>query len=134
HRRDPGCDAGRRRLRRSASRARARDACRSRPVERAAVKRLVTLCHLALVLALAGCGGGGHGSATLKVTRDHGRHVLLVARVPAGLTAMQALERKAHVKTAYGGRFVVSINGVAGQPHRERFYWINGRLGDRSAV
>ena len=87
---------------------------------------------LLLVLALAGCGGSG-GSATLKVTRDHGRHVFLVANVPAGLTAMQALERKADVKTSYGGRFVVSIDGVASATHRDWFYFINGSLGDRSA-
>jgi len=88
---------------------------------------------LGVALALAGCGGGERGSATLKVTRDHGRHVVLVAEVPAGLTAMQALQRKADVKTSYGGRFVVEINGVASAAHRDWFYWINGKLGDRSA-
>jgi hypothetical protein len=88
---------------------------------------------LLAALAVAGCGGGG-GTATLKVTRDHGRRVLLVTHVPAGLTAMQALERKADVKTSYGGRFVVSINGVASARQRDWFYWINGVLGDRSAV
>ena len=37
----------------------------------------------------AGCGGtGGAGHATLWVTRDRGRTVLLVATVPAGLTAL----------------------------------------------
>ncbi len=91
------------------------------------------LALLAVLLCTA-CGAEQHGSATLKVTRDRGQHVLLVARVPAGLTAMQALERKAKVETAYGGRFVVSINGVASAPHRDWFYWINGRLGDRSAA
>jgi hypothetical protein len=93
------------------------------------VKKLALL----FVLVLAGCGGGEHGVATLKVTRDHGRQVLLVARVPAGLTAMQALQRKAEVKTSYGGRFVVSINGLASAPHRDWFYFIDGVLGDRSA-
>jgi len=88
---------------------------------------------LLVVLALAGCGGES-GTATLKVTRDHGHHVLLTARVPAGLTAMQALERKATVKTSYGGRFVVSINGLASAPHRDWFYFIDGVLGDRSAA
>ena len=95
------------------------------------MRRLASL--LAIALVLAGCGGSG-GSATLKVTRDHGRHVLLTASVPSGLTAMQALQRKADVKTAYGGRFVASIDGVASAPRRDWFYFVNGNLGDRSAA
>jgi Domain of unknown function (DUF4430) len=95
------------------------------------VRRLAPL--LLLALALAGCGGSG-GNATLKVTRDHGRSVLLTAEVPAGLTAMQALQRKADVKTSYGGRFVVSINGLASAAKRDWFYFVNGKLGDRSAA
>jgi hypothetical protein len=97
------------------------------------VKRPLRHAAVAVTLALAGCGGTS-GTATLKVTRDHGRRVLLTTRVPAGLTAMQALERKAQVKTAYGGRFVVSINGLASSPHRDWFYFIDGVLGDRSAA
>jgi hypothetical protein len=97
------------------------------------VRRLASVVALALALALAGCGGS-RGSATLKVTRDHGRNVLLKAQVPAGLTAMQALQRKANVKTSYGGRFVVAINGVASAPQRAWFYFVNGKLGDRSAA
>ena len=58
----------------------------------------MTKLALLLVLALAGCGGDS-GSATLWVTRDRGEHVLLVARVPAGLTAMQALERECWMPT-----------------------------------
>jgi hypothetical protein len=91
------------------------------------------LALLFLVLVLAGCGGDG-GSATLWVTRDRGQHVLLVAHVPAGLTAMQALERKADVKTAYGGRFVDAIDGVATARQRDWFYFVNGVLPSRSAV
>jgi len=88
---------------------------------------------LLLVLVLAGCGGN-EGSATLWVTRDRGRHVVLVARVPAGLTAMQALERKANVKTSYGGRFVDAINGVASVSRRDWFYFVDGVPPSRSAV
>ena len=95
------------------------------------MRRLASV--VALALALAGCGES-RGGATLKVTRDHGRNVLLKAQVPAGLTAMQALQRKADVKTSYGGRFVVSINGVASAPQRDWFYFVNGKLGDRSAA
>jgi hypothetical protein len=93
------------------------------------VKKLALL----LALALAGCGGGG-GSATLWVTRDRGQNVLLVARVPAGLTAMQALERKADVKASYGGRFVDAIDGVASETQRDWFYFVNGVPPARSAV
>jgi hypothetical protein len=93
------------------------------------VKKLALL----FVLVLAGCGGG-NGSATLWVPRDRGEHVLLVARVPAGLTAMQALERKAKVKTSYGGRFVDAIGGVASAPQRDWFYFVDGVPPSRSAV
>ena len=93
------------------------------------MKRLALL----LVLVVAGCGGNS-GTATLRITRDRGHHVLLVARVPAGLTAMQALERKAKIETSYGGRFVVAINGLASAPHHDWFYWVNGVLADRSAA
>ena len=65
-----------------------------------------------LLLALVAAGGGGareHGTATLWVTRDRGAHVLYAGTVPAGLTAMQALDRKRDITTRYGGRFVQSI-------------------------
>ena len=65
---------------------------------------------VAAVALLAGCGSGaGAGKATLWVTRDEGKQVLLVRTVPAGETAMQALERSAKLSTRYGGRFVQSI-------------------------
>ena len=72
--------------------------------------------------------------ATLWVTRDRGQHVLLVARVPSGLTAMQALDRKARLETAYGGRFVVAIDGLAGAPQRDWFYFVDGVPPSRSAA
>jgi hypothetical protein len=98
------------------------------------VKRIASLLF---VLVLAGCGGtrtAGH--ATLWVTRDHGLHVLLVKTVPAGLTAMQALEGVAHVGTRYGGRYVQSIDGVDGSlsARRDWFYFVNGIEADRSAA
>ena len=64
---------------------------------------------------LAGCGGGGgHGQATVWVTRDEGKTVLLVRRVPAGETAMQALDRSAKIDTRYGGRSVEAIERAWG--------------------
>lgn len=49
---------------------------------------------------------------------------------------MQALDRVADIETRYGGRYVQSIDGVAGSLTRRRdwFYFINGYEGDRSAA
>jgi hypothetical protein len=95
--------------------------------------------RLALVLAavaLAGCSGGESGKATLWITRDRGAHVLVAKQVPAGLTAMQALDRVADLDTRYGGRYVQAIDGLAGSlsSRRDWFYFVNGYEGDRSAA
>ena len=98
------------------------------------MKRLaVALC----LLCLAGCGGSSDGGeATLWVTRDHGAEVVLSGTVPSGLTAMQALERKASVDTAYGGRFVDGIEGVENDEGARQswFYFVNGIEADRGAA
>lgn len=89
------------------------------------------------VAALAGCGSTHtKGSATLWITRDRGQHVLLVDKVKAGQTAMQALQHAAKVKTSYGGRFVQSIDGVSGDrsSRRDWFYFVNGYEADRGAA
>ena len=87
------------------------------------------------VAALAGCGGAG-GQATLWITRDRGASVLLERRVPAGLTAMQALDRVADIKTRYAGRYVQAIDGIEGSlsGRLDWFYFINGYEADRSAA
>ncbi|HYZ19742.1 MAG TPA: DUF4430 domain-containing protein [Gaiellaceae bacterium] len=56
--------------------------------------------------------------------------------VPAGLTAMQALDREADVETRYGGRFVQSIEGLEGDvgERRDWFFFVNGIEADRSAT
>src|SRR5205807_10334626 len=85
-----GRDAERARVHRPASRdARARGTRRCDPLERPVVKKRSAAVVLA-VATLSGCAsGGGHGTATIWVTRDRGAHVLLIRHVPAGLTAMQ---------------------------------------------
>ena len=92
---------------------------------------------VALVAALAGCGGSKNGGeATLWVTRDRGAKTMVTATVPAGLTAMQALRREADVDTSYGGRFVESIEGLSGDAgaRRDWFYFVNGIEADRGAA
>jgi Domain of unknown function (DUF4430) len=103
------------------------------------VRLQVTVCYLAFVALLAaGCGSlpGGKGTATVWVTRDRGAHVVLVRHVPAGETAMQALERVAKVQTAYGGRYVEAVGGVSGSlsSQRDWFYFVNGIESDRGAA
>jgi uncharacterized protein DUF4430 len=98
----------------------------------------VTRGLLVLTLVVAGCGGGGrmHGTATLWVTRDRGAQVVFRGEVPAGLTAMQALDRRLDVTTRYGGRFVQSIAGIDGSlgGQRDWFFFVNGVEADRSAA
>jgi Domain of unknown function (DUF4430) len=100
------------------------------------VKRTVLACLGAA--ALAGCGSSspGKGEASVWITRDRGAHVIVVKKVPAGETAMEALQRVADVKTRYGGRFVQSINGVSGNlsAQRDWLYFINGYEADRGAA
>jgi hypothetical protein len=62
--------------------------------------------------------------------------VILAQKVPAGLTAMQALDRSADIKTRYSGRYVQAINGIEGSidARRDWFYFINGYEADRSAA
>jgi uncharacterized protein DUF4430 len=90
----------------------------------------------ALAVALAGCGSdtSGAGSATVWVTRARGAHVLHVARVPAGVSAMQALDRVAKLKTRFGGRYVRVVDGLEEHGSRAWFYYVNGYLADRSAA
>ena len=98
--------------------------------------RATPLLLAALIAASCGAGGTADGTATVWVTRDRGTTVLLVRTVPAGLTAMQALDRVADVQTRYGGRFVQAIDGIESSATRRRdwFYFINGYDADRGAT
>ncbi|MFL5923880.1 MAG: DUF4430 domain-containing protein [Gaiellaceae bacterium] len=91
-----------------------------------------------LAVALAGCGSSSTtssaGRATLWVTRDRGAQVLHLARVPAGTSVMQALDRIASVKTRFGGRYVREVDGLEEHGRTAWFYYVNGYLADRSAA
>ena len=99
------------------------------------MKRFAALAAI-LTVALAGCSSGtsSSGHATVWVTRDRGAQVLHVGKVPAGLTAMQALQRVAKVKTRYGGRYVRSVDEVAEHGRRSWFYYVNGYLADQGSA
>jgi hypothetical protein len=95
------------------------------------------LAALAALVLLAGCGGSGgeEGTATLWVTRDRGAEVLLDVEVDAGQSLMRALGSEVELETRYGGRYVQSIDGLAGSldDQRDWFWFVNGYEGDRSA-
>lgn len=101
--------------------------------------RHAALRALVVVLLLAGCGGSARadeGTAQLWVTRDRGTEVLVEAEVDAGQTLMRALAAEADVETRYGGRYVQSVDGLAGDlgAQRDWFWFVNGYEGDRSAA
>jgi hypothetical protein len=90
----------------------------------------------ALAALAAGCGAGA-GSAPsqtrLTVTRDFGsraQQALSAPKVSGSETVMRLLQRNAKVTTRFGGRFVQSIDGVAGGRRAGRpfdwFYYVNG--------
>ena len=95
------------------------------------------LAALVVLVLLAGCGGAGgeEGTATLWVTRDRGAELLLETEVEAGQTLMRALDSQVDLETRYGGRYVQSIDGLAGslEGQRDWFWFVNGYEGDRSA-
>jgi Domain of unknown function (DUF4430) len=100
--------------------------------------RRAGLVSLLVALALAGCGEErtGSGTASLWVTRDGGASVMHTGTVPAGLSALEAVDRELDVETRYGGRFVQSIDGVDGSlAHRRDWFWyVNGLEGPTSAA
>lgn len=100
--------------------------------------RARALAALAVLVLLAGCGGSGgeEGTAQLWVTRDRGATLLVEAEVAAGQSLMRALAGEAEIETRYGGRYLQSVNGIAGSLERQRdwFWFVNGYEGDRSAA
>jgi hypothetical protein len=95
---------------------------------------------LAATLALAGCGlGAGNAPAhvSLLVTQGFGAQALLARpnpKIVGADTVMRMLERNASVRTAYGGGFVESINGLSGGGSSDWFYYVNGVQAGKGAA
>ena len=86
---------------------------------------------------LAGCGLGpgntkGGDGVQLRVTRDFGQKMLAsasAAKVRSSDTVMRFLQAHAKTSTRYGGGFIQSIDGLAGNDASGRndwFYFVNG--------
>jgi Domain of unknown function (DUF4430) len=98
-----------------------------------------------LAPAAAGCGFGegserAGGVATLRVTRDFGHEALgsmRLDKVHEGDTVMRMLRSKFDVTTRFGGRFVQSIDGLAGEGtggQVDWFFFVNGVEADKGAA
>jgi uncharacterized protein DUF4430 len=99
-------------------------------------RRPAAAIALTAALAAAGCGlgpGPSVGDVQLTVTRDYGSDALLErseSDAPESETAMRVLDRSADISTRYGGRFVQSVDGIAGETRGGRrydwFFYVNG--------
>ena len=110
------------------------------------MRRLAAVVCLALTaLGAAGCGLGageeqGGDPVVLRVTRDFGHRELGAAQignVREDETVMRMLRSEFDIDTRYGGRFVQSIDGLAGDGaggERDWFYWVNGVEGSVGAA
>jgi hypothetical protein len=102
------------------------------------------LIVLAAALALAGCGFGPgaakQGPVELRVTRDFGQKELSPPvqrdRVRSSDTVMRLLQASHKVATAYGGGFVQSIDGLAGNKSADHdwFFYVNGTESSEGAA
>jgi Domain of unknown function (DUF4430) len=102
---------------------------------------LIVAAALAATALLGGCGfGAGPGTkdASVEVTSDFGSRLVGSASerdVPGAETVMSLLERHFKVSTRYGGGFVQSIDGHAGDTnHLDWFYYVNGILAPKGAA
>jgi uncharacterized protein DUF4430 len=102
---------------------------------RTRASRALALAATLAALALGGCGFGAGTStkegAQLDVTRDFGQkhgEPARLAHVHESDTVMRFLQATHKVVTRYGGGFVQSVDGLAGDRSREVdwFFYVNG--------
>jgi hypothetical protein len=102
--------------------------------------RSATFVLLAACAAIgAGCGSSGEtGPATsLTVTRDYGAAEVAkpeMVDATTGLTALRQLETVHKVTTAYGGRYVKSINGTTEDDDSSWLFYVDGVESDQGAT
>ncbi len=107
--------------------------------------RIRSALLLATCLVLAACGtskteqasesaatAAGSGTPVL-ITADWGRTKVAEGRSPAG-TVLAATEGVVPVETTYGGRYVSTLAGEAGDGEREWLFWMNGIESDLGAA
>jgi hypothetical protein len=99
--------------------------------------RITATAAALFAVAVAGCGVGegesDEGTASLRVTRDHGAELIAEATTAdpsESETVARFLDREAEVETSYGGNFIDSINGVESSVESGRtldwYFYVNG--------
>ncbi|MHC1586648.1 MAG: DUF4430 domain-containing protein [Candidatus Hecatellaceae archaeon] len=79
-------------------------------------------------------------SQTIIIAVENFGHKLIFEeeiQASEGLTAMEALKMVAEVETAYGGKFIVAINGLRSrypEALKDWFFYVNGFLADKGAT
>lgn len=105
----------------------------------------VILVALLLLASILGCSAESsddqqRSSITVGVvvTKSFGQELILeeTIQVPAGASAMEALQQVADVDTAYGGGFVNAINGIRSKrsAREDWLFYINGIAANRGAA
>jgi hypothetical protein len=104
-------------------------------------RRLAILAALATTVAGCGLGAGTSSSGiSLTVTDGFGKKVVVLkddAKTHGEETVMRLLQRNAKVTTRFGGGFVQSVDGLAGQSGSspvDWFYFVNGSEGSKGAA
>jgi hypothetical protein len=71
------------------------------------------------------------------ITKDCGQNVVVEkTEVPAGQTAMQALDRVAEVETDDGGKFVTAVEGIEQDTGKKLawLFYVNGKAAEKGAA
>jgi hypothetical protein len=105
------------------------------------IRRIRIALAVTTAVAAGGCGlgpGPGTGQVSLSVTRGFGTELIgsvTAAHVPGSETVMRMLERSFRVTNRYGGGFVESISGRAGNGSRlDWFFYVNGVQASQGAA
>lgn len=119
-------------------------AARGRRLKGAIARAAGLAAVLAAGATLSACGlgpGEDKGDASLWVTRDYGREVIVDAPdlpVDESSTAMRLLDGEADLETTYGGEFVQSVDGIEGGRDGGRsfdwFFAVNGIVAERGSA
>jgi hypothetical protein len=118
------------------------------PLEEGGNVRSRAFVAIVFALLVPACGGGDESGgeqsapaaeprAAVLITQDCGQKVVIEKTdVPAGQTAMQALDRVADVETDDGGKFVTAVEGIEQNTGKKLawLFYVNGKMAEKGAA